>query len=216
MTVFVIDIGSEYGYISLSLIKKLCDFNGINLFVLQENPKQNIYNLHPSWTKLFCHELVEDDFIICWDLDLLPIKLFDLKSFFEQTKLNFCVDWSLFDDKTANYTKSGFNHKFLYNCGLIGVPKYYQNFLKDIYTSKAHNSSYPSYEQYHVNDKIFDTQTEVNILDGRLNYFKEIIDYPEDVFCVHYTHKIRNNEERIDLIKNHFNKYKNNFYDETN
>ena len=39
---------------------------------LQQNvPEQNA-SIHPAWYKLLCHQIVHSDFILCWDLDLLP------------------------------------------------------------------------------------------------------------------------------------------------
>lgn len=209
MTVFVIDIDSEYGHLTLPFIKKVCEFNGVNLYVLKQNLNQNVFNLHPSWLKLFCHEIVEDDFVICWDLDLVPTRFFDLKKLFNQEMLNLSKDWSLFNN--GQFNRTGYNYKFQFNCGLIGIPKSYDKFFRDIYYDCGYNSFYPSYEQYHVNDKIFDTNQEVNVLDPRLNYFKEIENYPEDVYSVHYTWKIKSNQHRIQLIENHNERYKKKF-----
>ena len=89
MTIFLINIGNTvYDKYTLPLIEKLCDFNNINLFILEQNISQNIYGLHPSWLKLFCHRLVNDDFILCWDLDLVPTKLYNLEKMFNKELLN--------------------------------------------------------------------------------------------------------------------------------
>jgi hypothetical protein len=210
MTIFVIDINSGYGEYSIPLIKMLCDFNSIDLYVLKNDIPENIYQKHPSWLKLFCHDLVDDEFIICWDLDLLPIKPFKLNKLFDLEKINAGYDWSLYDDSKGDFTNQGFNHKFRYNCGLIGIPKNYSNFFKSIYDLSL-NSNYPSYEQYHVNDKIFDTNQDINVLNPKINYFLRFENLGDDVLSVHYTWKIKSNEHRKELIKLHYQTYKNNF-----
>lgn len=207
MTVLVINVGNtEYGKYSLPLIEKLCNYNNVNLFVLDKNIPQNKYNLHPSWLKLFCFDLIDDDFIISWDLDLVPTKLYNFKTFFNDDEFNFCYDPSF---EKFNFT---FNGKFKYNCGLMGIPKKYDNLLKTIYDTKGEKSTYPSYEQYHINDEIFDKKIPVNLLDYNLNtLFDGNENFNNDIFNVHYTWKINSNQHRIDLIKKHFTIYANNF-----
>jgi len=206
MTLFVIDVGDTfYSKYSLPLIEKLCDYNNVNLFVLNKNISQNIYGLHPSWLKLFCFDFVDDDFIISWDLDLIPTKLYDFKQFFDLNNINFSYD-------PTYIGKNPFNHKFKYNCGLMGIPKKYKEILKLIYLEKGNGSDYPSYEQYHVNDYIFDNNIPVNLLDYNLNtLFDGNENFDDKIYNIHYTWQINSNQHRIDLIKKHFDKYGNNF-----
>ena len=207
MTIFVINVGDTvYGKHTLPLIEKLCSHNNINLFVLDNNIKENKYNLHPSWLKLFSHSLVDDDFILCWDLDLVPVKLYDIKDMIDYNNLNFCYDVAHIGD---GFT---FNGKFKFNCGLMGIPKRYQYFMENIYHKYGSIATYPSYEQYYVNDEIFDNKISTNIMDSRLNnMFNGNENFSEDILNIHYTWKIKSNQHRIELINNHFNKYKNNF-----
>ena len=207
MTLFVINIGNTgYSQYSLPLIKKLCDYNGVNLFVLEENIPQNIYNLHPSWLKLFCFDIIDDDFIVSWDLDLVPKKNYELKSFFNTEMLNMAYDTSYIVD---NFT---FNGKFKYNCGLIGASRKYSDSLKSIYYNFGKFAMYPSYEQYYVNDWIFDNNIPVNLIDSKLNtHFDGNDDLNNENFNTHYTWKIKNNQHRIDLIKKHFDIYEKDF-----
>jgi len=206
MTVFVINIGDTgYSNYAIPLIKSLCDFNNVKLFVLDKDIPQNTKRLHPSWLKLFCHDLVDDDFIVCWDLDLLPTYKHDFTDIFNINELNFCTDWSLIKSNER------FNHKFNYNCGLIGIPKTYSDFFKSIYYD-IKNPIYPSYEQYYVNDKIYDKKIKVNELSGNLNYFYDGTSiYDDNVKNIHYTWKIQSNNHRIQLIKEHYEKYYKNF-----
>jgi hypothetical protein len=207
MTVFVINIGTNiYDEYSLPLIKKLCEFNNVNLFILDKNICQNIYNLHPSWLKLFCFDLIDDDFIINWDLDLVPHELYYFKDYFDVNKLNLAYDTAFIREDF------NFNGKFKYNCGLIGMPKRYSDDMKNIYLNLGKNSFYPSYEQYHVNDYIFDKKIDVNLIDSKLNtHFEGDESLINDNLNTHYTWRIKNQEHRIQLIKRHHEKYKNNF-----
>lgn len=206
MTLFVINIGETvYSRYSLPLIKNLCEYNGVNLFILDKDIPQNTKKLHPSWLKLFCHDLVDDDFIVCWDLDLIPKTKHIFVNDFNKEKLNFCIDWSLIKSNER------FNHKFNFNCGLIGIPKTYSDFFKNIYY-EIETPIYPSYEQYYVNDKIYDHNIEVHKLSGNLNYFYDGTSlYDEEVKNIHYTWKINSNNHRIQLIKDHYEKYQKNF-----
>lgn len=200
MTIFVIDIDCEYSKYSIPVIQNFCSFNKVNLFILKSNIKQNIYGKHPSWLKLFSHDLVNDDFILCWDLDLLPIKNFKL-DFLDLAKINLAHD--------SGFLKDGFtfNGKFKYNCGLIGIPKKYSDLFKNIYFNQAANSNYPSYEQYHINDLIHDKSIDINLIDNKYNYLFDGNSIPDEVQSIHYTWKINSQNHRVDLIKAHFEKY---------
>lgn len=204
MTIFLINVGNTvYDKYTLPLIEKLCDFNNINLFILEQNISQNIYGLHPSWLKLFCHRLVNDDFILCWDLDLVPTKLYNLEKMFNKEFLNMTYDRGFTEE---NFT---FNSKFKYNCGLIGIPKKYESFFENIYYKYGSTAIYPSYEQYYVNDEIYDNSLEINVVDSVLNsmYYGDEI-FSENVLNIHYTYKISSNQHRVDLTKLHFEKFK--------
>ena len=97
MTIFVINIGNPgYSQYTLPLIEKLCKFNNVNLYVLDKDIPQNTNKLHSSWLKLFCHDLIDDDFIVCWDLDLVPTKLYNMKNLFVYDKINFCHDTNFY------------------------------------------------------------------------------------------------------------------------
>ena len=84
--------------------------------------------------------------------------------------------------------------------------------MENIYHKYGSIATYPSYEQYYVNDEIFDNKISTNIMDSRLNnMFNGNENFSEDILNIHYTWKIKSNQHRIELINNHFNKYKNNF-----
>lgn len=192
MTVFVIDINTSYSNITLPIIKKLCDYNSVDLYVLNSNIEQNTKNLPASWLKCFCHDLVNDDFIICWDLDLIPIKMYDINKFFLKDRLNLAKDF-LFRVKEGIL----FNEKFKYNCGLIGIPKSYKNWMHEVYASYDEGKNYPSWEQHYINDRIFDENILVNELPIELNYAKNILSQDQDfsnALNIHFTYSCTEEE----------------------
>ena len=200
MTLFCINVGNlEYSKYSLPLIKKLCEYNDIKLFVLDEDVEANIHKAHPSWLKLLCHSLIDDEFILCWDADLIPARLYKFDKLINFDKINACYDQS--------YVRDGFtfNGKFKYNCGLIGIPKKYKTFMEDIYHNKSANTRYPSYEQYHVNDALYDNNISIHNLDTSLNMMydgSEILENNSN-YNIHYTWKIKSEQHRLDLVRNH-------------
>lgn len=204
MTIFIINIGNlEYAKYSIPLISKIADYNKAKIFILDKNISQNTNSVHPSWLKLFCHDLVNDEYIICWDADLVPTQIYRLEDFFRFEQINLAYD--------SSYVKENFrfNGKFKYNCGLIGIPKKESKFFKEIY-AKSLKSDYPSFEQYHVNDKIYDTKKEINILDIKLNKMYDGQVYP-DSYNMHYTWKITSPCHKNSLIQDHYNNFLPNF-----
>ncbi len=203
MTIFVINIGDTgYSQHSIPLIQKLAEYNNINFFILDRDIPQNTNHVHPSWLKLFCHDIVDDDFIILWDLDLVPTKLYNLPELFNKNTFNMCYDISYL-------LHNPFNYKFKYNCGLMGVPKSYASFFKNIY-DKSVNSTRPSFEQYYVNDILYDIKATVNILPHTLNHMY-VGDIDHTCLNMHYTYKTHGDEHRKQLIFEHYNLFKDNF-----
>jgi hypothetical protein len=195
MTIFVINVGNvDYGKYSIPLIQKLCDYNNVNLFILNNDTFLNKYNLHPSWLKLFCHNLIDDDFIITWDLDLIPLKMYDIKNIFDLNKINLSYDTGVL------HNLSFFNEKFKYNCGLIGIPKVYKDTLNNIYEINGKNPTYPSYEQYYVNDYIYDNKIDINVLDNKYNFLYNNKIKIDEIYNHHFTWNISHNE-KINEIK---------------
>ena len=196
MTVFVIAVGSGYAAYSLPILEQFCSFNGVKLHVVKENP----YDLHPSWLKCLCHKMVEDDFIVCWDLDLLPVKNYLLSEYFDVSKINMAKDY-IFEVQSEPV----FNDNFKYNGGLVGIPKSYSEFFEDIFYNHDRSKSYPSYEQYYLNDKLVGTNTQVHELPIELNFAAKWAGKNqscERALNLHYTYG-HNEIEKYDAIKIH-------------
>lgn len=205
MKLIVINVGeTKYSDFSIPFIEKLCKKNDLEFIIIDKDVKENYYNLHPAWIKLLLHELYEDDFIISWDLDLVPCKMYDLKSYFDTSKLNLAYDGTFIYDN-----HSFINGKFKYNTGLIGIPKIYSKAFKNIYDISGKDPTYPSYEQYYINDWIYDNKVPVNRLVDELNVMKRSdMDFPDNTLNKHYTHStLLKNDEKLKAIKVHYIKH---------
>jgi len=116
-----------------------------DVFVLREN-KFKSFRVHPSWLKLKCFDYVDDDFVLCWDMDLLPkAKCPSILGALNFDKINLAVDSCL-----ILKSKPPFIENFRYNCGLMGIPRKYKKAMDDVFFFHT-DSQWPSYEQYHVN-----------------------------------------------------------------
>jgi hypothetical protein len=199
MTIFTIDIGTTYGKYSLPILKQFCEHNQIKLHVQTEDTPLNIHKLHPSWLKCFCHDIVDDDFILCWDLDLLPTHNYIIHSYIDTSKINLAFDLGFW--RGISY----FNKNFKYNCGLIGIPKSESDFFKNVYRHHNQDYKYPSYEQYYINDAIADQNKQIHNLPLMLNYLYEGDRCLErkDVLNFHYTWRINSEEHRNELVRQH-------------
>ena len=197
MTIFQINIGNvNYSKYSVPIMKKFCEFNKVNHFVLTYDPIQNKYHRPPSWIKLFAHEFIKDDFILYWDLDLVPLKLYDISPVLDYDKLNMVGDTSLL-------VENGFNSNFKFNTGLIGIPKNWSDRLIKIYESKAPLASYPSWEQYYVNDYISENNEKIHELPIEYNYMynERGLLKMEDVKNLHFTWEFPNSKSKEEEIK---------------
>jgi len=152
----------------------------------------DVRSSHPSWWKLLVHSFVPGyDFIICWDLDLLPkdqnVKVIDD---FDMTKL--CFAW----DSHAK-TGQGWRPSFKYNGGLIGIPSAMSRFMQGIFEKHA-PGDWPSYEQYYLNDELQDQAITVHELPSDVNVLYTFPGF--DVARLqHYTYT----EDAKSFIKNH-------------
>lgn len=126
---------------------------------------------HPSWWKLLAHRILPGyDFIICWDLDLLPISLeVDVIQEFDMSKI--CMAW----DSSAKYYPVSELKSFKYNGGLIGIPKSYSHFTEYVLNTWAPGVC-ASYEQYYLNQELYVKNIDVHELPSDINV---LFSYPE-------------------------------------
>jgi FkbM family methyltransferase len=155
-------------------------FHGIPYYFITEKPLSfDTKEAHPSWWKLKVHSIVRGyDFIITWDLDLLPRNRHaKVIQEFDMTKICMVRDSSVSD------TEDGF---FKYNGGLIGIPKTYQSFMENIFDTHA-PGVLADYEQYYLNNELFQNNMKIHELPRKLNGLYSTRYFP-DALLQHYTH----------------------------
>lgn len=192
-----------YKKVSVELLTKYFNKKDIEFIVLEEN-KFNYNNVHPSWWKCHVHKLFDDDFIVTWDLDMIPVNFeYDLNTIFDKSKLNMTYDSGTIFDKTY------FNQNFKYNCGFMGIPKCESGFIEKVY-DKHSLGWYGSWEQYYVNDEIVFQNKDVNLIPFEYNFLylprfyemnlKNIIN-KYDIKNFHFTYGIPYTEYKKTLIE---------------
>ena len=206
MRVVVISIGNPpYAEDAKTVLVDYFQRHGLAHSFLTEDSAANVRKAHPSWLKLLMHDLFDEDYIICWDLDLLPTAdAPQILTYFNCNLINMCVDSSLL----AGFP--GFNMQFSFNGGLIGIPKHFGYWMKTIYDKHA-PGTLPSYEQYYLNNQIVADNIAVNALPNFLNTLyprnqrgRELWDTAK---LRHYTFGVMDDREKAKLIKQHHDDY---------
>jgi len=193
--------GIPYAEDSLAVLQDFFDYNNTELVIVTEDLPQNKYGAHPSWLKMFCHDIIEDDMVLCWDLDLLPIKRYKIEEFIQDRgKLNIGIETGLL----YGFGMENFGPKFKYNCGFMGVPVYLKQAFLDIYEKRGMETHRSAWEQLYVNDFIVDENIDINIIrpeyNCSLNNKKEFLPHTRNS---HYTFGEMNVDVRAQMIKQH-------------
>jgi hypothetical protein len=176
--------------------------NSIPYVFIEEAPKNlDLKGAHPSWWKLLAHSIIPNkDFIICWDLDLLPSSAtINVISDFNMNMLCMAVD-----STKRNFPDSAVCQQlpnFKYNGGLIGIPKSMQGFTKFVFDSNA-PGTLPSYEQYYLNECIAVNKIPMHELPSDFNVF-----YGHPHFEVARLQHYTGSEEAKLFISQHYNNY---------
>ena len=197
--VMVLAIGDIfYKYHAMAILKHYFILHSIPYHFITTHPSIETRNSHPSWMKLLAHSILPGyDFIIAWDLDLLPIspdidiiKDFDMKSI--------CVTQDSF---AKQYPNQRFLPSFKYNGGLLGIPSSYSSFMEGIFTTFA-PGKYPSYEQYYLNEELQKQSIPVHELPSDLNVLYSFEGF-NNARLQHYTYT----SDAKTKIQDHFNRY---------
>jgi hypothetical protein len=205
--IIAIDFGLiSYKEDSLKVLKDYFTRKNIEYFI-QETPPEVLIrkSAHPAWAKLLAHSIVPGyDFIIVWDLDLLPKnKDVDIIQHFDMNKL--CLAWDTFarfHHTMKNAEQYLYSYKtFKYNTGLIGLPSHMSSFFEEIFIKYA-PGRLESYEQYYVNDEIYYNKIDICELPDDLNCFYNTGGW-KDSRLIHYT----GSKEAKDNIKVHVENY---------
>ena len=157
-------------------------FNGIPYYFVSEKPSFDTKDAHPSWWKLKVHSMFPVyDFIITWDLDLLP-RSRDVKVIHEFDMTKLCM----VRDSTVPDTENGYS-PCKYNGGLIGIPKTFQAFMENIFDRCAPGGFNDGWEQGHLNQAIYECNIQLYELPRKLNGLYST-QYFQDALLQHYTH----------------------------
>lgn len=218
--VFVVDSYStsvEWANMARSLLQKHFTNNNVDVVFTGQNLKHNTRDAHPSWYKTLAHKHTnyEYDFILCWDLDLLPCKSNSISIVFDEIDLKkfySCPDTILVErgclSRNEKYTRMDCSDcpKFRWNCGLLGIPKSHASIIEKIYDDNC-NSTRNSWEQYYINDYL--SANDQLVIDG--NYKNNILSfrYPNflddaDVVNIHYS---ADSSLRKIMIESHCNRF---------
>jgi len=200
--IMVLSIGNiDYKIYSKPILIDYFESCNIEYKFIEDLPKNiDTRNAHPSWFKLLAHKILPGyDFIICWDLDLLPknknVKVLDDFNF---NKI--CMVW---DTSLRVNPNNKFSPNFKYNGGLIGIPKFYSTFTENVFGKFAPNLyNWPSYEQYYLNEYIFQQKIDIHELPDDINYLYSCPLF-NDARLQHYTYGINAKSK----IKDHYNNY---------
>lgn len=155
----------------------------ISYIFITEVPKNiDFKKSHPSWWKLLAHDILPNyDYIICWDLDLLPRD--KNVNVLEEFNLNeICL---AYDSFAKHFPNERLYKSFKYNGGLIGIPKSKSNFTKNVFYKYAPGDA-PSYEQYYLNFEIEQQNIYIHVLPADINVFYSFPEF-ETARLKHFT-----------------------------
>ena len=156
------------------------------VFIEKEPEGVDTRDSHPSWWKLLAHRILPGyDFILCWDLDLLPscpdTAVIDE---FDMDKL--CMAW---DSCAKHYPKDKYMETFKYNGGLLCIPKGLSGFTESVFDENA-PGTLESYEQYYLNNAIENKGIDIHVLPGDINVLFTFPEF-EKARLKHYTYHRR-------------------------
>lgn len=179
--------------------------HSIEYHFIEEIPKGIDYKRsHPSWWKLLAHTILPGyDYIICWDLDLLPANPdVEIIKHFDFTKPTFAWDTGIkLNPALRDSRKMPFLKHFKYNGGLIGIPKTYQSFFEGIFKDYA-PGTLPSWEQYYLNNGLHDNNIPVHELPDDINVLCGLDGF-DSARLQHYTYAPDAKKKIVD----HYKKY---------
>jgi hypothetical protein len=184
-----------------SILEDYFKSNNIEYKFIETIPQDiELKDAHPSWYKLLAHKILPDyDFILCWDLDLLPKNRYvTFVNEINFNKLNMVWDTSAKIGPAYRFTPN-----FKYNGGLIGIPKYMSVFTEFVFNHYAPNLfNWPNNEVYYLNEMITHNNNlfDVHELSDDLNYIYGHAKF-NDARLQHYTHNL------LDNVHTHYDKY---------
>lgn len=149
--------------------------------------EQHDYKVHPSWLKLKCFDYVKEDFVLCWDMDLLPWSWCpSIKDRLDFKKINLVADTMYLKEPDHPLFKD--YPYFRYNCGLMGLPRRYRPLLEEIFAKAS--PEHLAQEQFPMNEALGrNNYADVHELDPTWNYLSRYYSLGKAMTnCVHYNH----------------------------
>ena len=174
-----------HGEMCIDVIRKYFNKFDHQVIVMDKNPGINVS--HNSWLWLQAHKLYPGlDFILCWNLDILPNR-FDVDIFD-------CLDLDAINaPREADGSSVAFPY-YRWNCGQVGFPKRYSEFMEKIFEKYSGNPKcWPSYEQYYVNEEIGENNVFVHEIPRTFNI--GCGHETKDTCCVHFTYTVFKDKE---------------------
>jgi hypothetical protein len=188
MLISVLAVGDlSYKEDSINVLKDYFERNGFRYNFIENLTSIDTRNSHPSWWKLICHRIYSNEnYILNWDLDLLPTSKDTKFAEIDISKLG--MAW---DVQARYYPNDKFNSNFRYNGGLIGIPKTLSQFTENVF-DKFVPGTRPSYEQYYLNDEIIKNNIDVFEFPDDCNFIyrnntKELLQKFNDARFKHYS-----------------------------
>lgn len=199
LCVMVLAIGDiSYAADSKRILTDYFSAHGIEYRFIESIPDIDTRGSHPSWWKLLAHKIIPGyDYIVCWDLDLLPSSR-DVSCINDFNTQQLCLAW---DSHAKHNPNDLFIPEFKYNGGLIGYPSSAISFMEGIFNKYA-PGTYPSYEQYYLNEEIAKQSYPVQELPGDMNVLYSAPEF-DTARLQHYTYK----DEAKSKIKDHVIRY---------
>ena len=204
--VMILSVGDiPYAKWSKPVLTHYFERHGIPYVFINESPNGiDLKGSHPSWWKLLAHTILPDyDYIICWDLDLLPITpSTEVLSDFSMTTPTMAWDTGIkLHPELRNNPNLSFLKHFKYNGGLIGIPHSHKEFFESVFYDYA-PGILPSWEQYYLNNAVHDKGIDIHELLGDINVLYGLPGF-ECARLQHYTYK----QEAKSKIEDHYKKY---------
>lgn len=192
---------AEYKKVASGSIKKYYDHFGIPCEVMHENHPAAV-NTSPSMARLLLFDLYpKADFILAQGLDMLPCNYrYNIQDFLCGDVVNMAVDCT----RAGQYPKPCSFPNFKYNADLLGYPKALAPFMKRVFIAALEDKlGYSAFEQYYLNDMLWNEQIYVNDLPIIFNkFYSDNFDYEHTVFC-HYTNHMASKDKYEYILQYH-------------
>lgn len=183
-------------------IKKYYDYFGIRNTLMEKNHPA-VIGTSPSMARLLLFDLYpEEQFILAQGLDMLPCNYkYNIQDFLCGDEINMAVD----STRAGIYPKPCTYPYFKYNADLIGYPKRYQQFMREVFIASLEDKrGWPgTFEQYYLNAMLWEQQIYVNDLPILFNkFYSPGFDYEHMCFC-HYTNYMASRDKWKYIQENH-------------